>query len=220
MIVIGWMEMRTVSLKETREYTPLMMERESFGEKIHKGHPPIWKRWILIENVQVAKQSQFPKEGQLVEYGSVVKLVFAMYQLGMLKVSSKEQEGAGGVLKETQSTDYVAPRENSQLEDRRESQEQCYPTMVHMVSEPSPRTPIHCVAIKGLKKKSLHVKVLVKGRRPEALVDTRAIASFIQLGVLKKLGLEDKIENWEGSIHFGNGEVERMAGKIRMPLEV
>ena len=64
------------------------------------------------------------------------------------------------------------------------------------------------------------MKVVVKGKRLDALVDTKAAASFVQLGVIKKLGLEGKVENWDGSVCFGNGEVERMAGRIQLLLEV
>ena len=60
----------------------------------------------------------------------------------------------------------------------------------------------------------------MQGKHLDALVDTGAIASFVQLSVLKKLGLEGRMEEWEGSVRFGNGEVERMEGKINLPLEV
>lgn len=64
------------------------------------------------------------------------------------------------------------------------------------------------------------MKVCVQGKRLDALVDTGATASFVQLSVLKKLGLEGRMEEWDNSVRFGNGEVERMEGKIRLPLEV
>ena len=108
-------------------------------------------------------------------------------------------------------------QETKQCDQKTELCEQCYPTM--MVLEPT-RTPIHCATIRGSKKKSLHVKVVVKRKHLDTLVDTGATASFVQLGVIKKLGLEGKVENCDGSVRFGNGEVERMVGRIQLLLEV
>ena len=59
----------------------------------------------------------------------------------------------------------------------KEEMEHCNPTM--MVLEPSTGTPIYYATIRGAKKKSLHVKVCVKGKRLDALVDIGATASFV-----------------------------------------
>ena len=54
----------------------------------------------------------------------------------------------------------------------------------------------------------------------DALVDTGATASFVQMSVLKKLGMDRQVVPWDGSVRFGNGEVERMEGKVDLPVEV
>ena len=170
-------------------------EREFWGESRPRTFTHL-EEVDKVEDLMVKEGTQLPKEGPKNEYTTIIQIIFTMVRMGLLETladDSRELSSEGENVQIHHSTiQGRSDQEIEQCDQKTKRCEQCYLTM--MVSEPT-GTPIHCAAIRGSKKKLLHVKVVVKGKHLDALVDTRATASFVQLGVIKKLGLEGKVEN-------------------------
>ena len=77
-----------------------------------------------------------------------------------------------------------------------------------------------CKTVKTVKKKSLHVLVHVNGKKVSALVDTGATSSFIQHTLVRKLNLQNLVQSCDQRVRFGNGEVEKVQGKLNAKIYI
>ena len=77
-----------------------------------------------------------------------------------------------------------------------------------------------CGRILPSKKPSMHIPVRISGTKIDALIDTGASACFLQHGVLKSLGLQDRLQTSDREVVYANGVVERVMGSIELMLSV
>ena len=120
-------------------------------------------------------------------------------------------DGEGDFWDSPEQEDTFYECEVSPLNEDFDQREHCYQTL---------EAPEACRAAHKNPKKSLHVRVQVEGAEILALVDTGATSSFVQQGLVKKLGLWNRVQSCQQQVRYGNGDVEPMIGVVTLPVRV
>ena len=90
------------------------------------------------------------------------------------------------------------------------------PAQLYIMSQP----PQVCAQINPLRKPSIHVPIVINGKKLSALVDTGATTSFIQLKALRMVGLEHLMRPCDLKVALGNGEMAALQGQLALDVQI